>query len=402
MGFDEYIQIIKRKLPELKQNKIKLRKFKNQLYKSKAIGDLRYNGGVIYSQTKHYTLGLDNVKGYVFSSGLEKKITQPLLYNFFGRIDRFTEANAKMNYGINEISIMLQNDSLITYYKKLYIRWLQYEAGLKVLKKNIVTSQKLESHVRRKAKRGLSDNDDIQKAYASTLSQKIIHENYKRGLDILINELSVIFETKINKPNLKEFSSFFKKSLSFTFQKINFEKTANSKLLKLILKNQEYHLSINKNKQLPELNLLGSITKKSSETSASNSFSNINDFDYYLGMKMSYSFGNHENKGSLEDAKLSIKESQEEYNITKRNYTEKIRYIQITKKSFLKQIKFRNQNLNSLRSQYRTERRKYNQARLNLSYLIQTENSILAAKMSNLDLQSEIIMQIFDYKELIK
>ena len=439
---DNYLGIINQKLPEFKQNKIKLEKSKNSVYRSKAIDDFRFNGSATYSKTEQYSSGLDYTKGYVFSTGVEKVIsqtgtrvsasvdytqmdttldptaggittnayqpsasitvTQPLLYNFLGKVDRYAKTNAKANFEINKIRTDLQNKALTTYYKKLYVRWIQFESGLLILEKNIKTAKKLENQVRRKVKRGLADNDEVQKAHSATLTYKITYDNYKKELDKLKNELSIFFDIKNSKPNFDKFSELYSTSLDLNFKDIDFGETKNSELLKLTLKNLNYSLDVNENKQLPELNLIGSVTQKSNEDSVGNSISNMKDTDYFVGFSMSYSLGNHENKGSLKDVRLSLKETKEDYIITKNSYNKDLSNLQTSKQSYLNQIKFRKQNLNSLKSQYRTEKTKYNQARLNLSYLIQTENNILAAKMSSLDLQSGLIMLMLDYNDLIK
>jgi len=344
ISFDNYLQIINKKLPELKQNKIKLEKSKNLIFQSKGVDDFKLTGEVKYLKAKQYSATVDNSKSYLFTTGVQKivsqtgtrvatsltynqtdsestsnstsnlyqpsvsvTVTQPLLYNYFGKLDRYSKKNSKMNLKINKVKLELENRSLINYYQKLYVKWLQYDSGLKILAQNIVAAKKLEGQVKRKVKRGLADNDEFQKSHSATLTYQISYENYKNELDKLKDELSIFFDIKNSSPDLEIFSKFYNDSLSKSFENINFDNTENSKLLKLTMNNLIYNLDINKNKQLPELNLVGSVTQKSYEDNMGNSFSKMNDTDYYVGINMSYALGNHENKGSLIDAELSIK-----------------------------------------------------------------------------------------------
>ena len=62
----------------------------------------------------------------------------------------------------------------------------------------------------------------------------------------------------------------------------------------------------------------------------------------------------------------------------------------------------RQANLKAMNSQYQTELIKYRQARLNLTYLIQTESGIYAEKLNILQLQADMIALMFDYDDITK
>jgi len=59
-----------------------------------------------------------------------------------------------------------------------------------------------------------------------------------------------------------------------------------------------------------------------------------------------------------------------------------------------------NKNLQALISQRQTERKKYEQARLDLQYLINTENSIAMEKLTLLQLKVGLLGYYIDYKDL--
>jgi hypothetical protein len=82
----------------------------------------------------------------------------------------------------------------------------------------------------------------------------------------------------------------------------------------------------------------------------------------------------------------------------KKNLTNIISLIHLNREA----LGYKKSNIISLTSKLRTEKKKYNMARLNLSYLIDTENSIARERIEELLIKKRLITLMFDYRDLIQ
>ncbi len=282
LSFNSFIKTGSDQLPKLKQNQITLLRSKNQINSAKAPFDPLLKHSTTYSQTKQYSQGTDFVmdysKGVSLSTGIDKifsttgtrvsasidyskmtttgaftsipgssvetdrfqptlsvSITQPLLKNFLGKIDRYGGKNAEIQYNIDKISKNLKDRSDINYYKKLYIQWIEYNEIIEIVKSTIKSSSRLEAQVRRKARKGLADNDDVQKMKSSVLNNRILLEQYKGVVEKIEKEMSLFINIKDFKSDINELQRILEKTTKEHYTYIPFAKTKNHKQLKLSL-----------------------------------------------------------------------------------------------------------------------------------------------------------------------
>ncbi len=227
-------------------------------------------------------------------------------------------------------------------------------------------------------------------------------EQYKLSYLKIGKELKSVLHVNAKDFDSRLFEKTFKKNMSSIVNIVPFEKTRNSAIIVRNINNLKYSKRINKNKSLPNLNIIGSIYQKSNEDGASKSLKNMNDTEYYVGFSFSYPIGNHKAKGDVRNTTLAVKELKKEYSITKNTFNVKQNSYLLAISSHKKQYKLLKQHLKSLKSQLRTERVKYKQARLNLQYILNTENNIASVEIDMLNLKNNFIQVYLDYRDLIQ
>lgn len=445
---EEFQKLVKEKLPEFRINRITVEKAKNDLYATKSTSDTSLTGSWQYFRNKEYSTGgtfsIDHSKGTVSSIGLSKlvaptgtqlsvsmdytrsstqglnslnnetlqinqyqpaltlTVSQPILYNAFGMIDRYARNNARMQLEIEKIQKQENDKSTVTAYAKLYYQWILYSQVEKILNQSVKNAKAQEAQTIRKFRYKLADNDDVQKARASRIQYENQLEQYHLSLQTIKSELNLILPINQYDPDPEELLKKSDTAISYQYPDIAFEKTRSYKILKKTLQQIEYLASVNRNKLLPELNLIGSVSQKSSADSQSEALSGINDTEYYAGFSVSYPLGNHEARSALKDAQLSLQENRYTIQKSRNSYETQSKSLRSSALSYKKQIALYEEQIKTLQSQLYTETQKYKQARINLSYVISTRNDIYQSKIDQLITRTNAILTWLDYRDLIR
>jgi len=358
LSFTEFIKIIKEKLPSIKNNAIQVEKSQNTLYGTGSINDITAVGGVTHYTNDNYNptnpFSTYSSKKYESNLGLQKKfsltgtnietgikysqikdeitnngnkyyrpvaymeISQPILKNAFGVVDRFTKNNAMMKVKIEELKKKEFDESDINYYKKLYYRWIVQKEKLELLQQSIKNSELLENQTRRKFKLGMTDNDDLQETVASVLNYQ---QQYKIN-EIAYNQIKKEIEIYVNAetPSEKYLEQRLNQNEKKSFADIPFAETANTKIYELFKENLVYTQGVAKNKLLPELNVLAGYTLKSSGNSLDNAVNGMSDRDLYVGLSVIIPLGNISAEKELEDVSLDVAQLNHEYFLSKNQY----------------------------------------------------------------------------------
>jgi len=438
--FDDYIAAIEKNLPELKSNGIDVLSAENAVKSAKSGGDTALTAGGNAFSNREYS-GINNKgdsKGYDYYAGLSKtitstgtvvsgtynyskdsysnfssassnytayapsvtvKVTQPLLYNFFGKVDRFAESNAKMKLEIAQNQLQENNKSVLNAYKKLYFQWIIYRENIKNLDEAIANSNVLKEQIRRKVNSGLADNDDYQGAVSSVLTYENQRREYITELKNIENQIRIYLDIDNAAPDENFFQDVYAKSSVPGLTEVDFKKTTSAKIMDLAMKNYLYSKGIYENKLLPELNIFGEVTRK--DLSESQTYG-TKDTDYSVGFEFKYYLGNNSAESSLTDVEIQIKALEYEYKSTENSYRKQLLQCIELSDGIIEQLATKEKSLKALESKLATEKRKYNQARLSLSYVISTENSITSEKNNILSLKYQLIGNYIDYMDLVK
>lgn len=355
-------------------------------------------GGIEYdSQTQSSSMGetnYNNPKAYV-------TVKQPLLKNFFGTINRNTIESSKITYSIEKESAEQYYAEIEIYYKKLYCKWVLYNQLEKYYKSYVDNANVLYAQTLRKKKAGLAENDDVQRVYSSLLNYKQQYSSIKKTLYAL--ETEILFVTQKNNiyPEKNYLNLSYDDVINYNYVSVSFENTSSYRLINMNLKNLNLNYKIAKNTALPELNAIASATAKDSSENRSEAFE-MTKKDYYVGFEMTYSFGNSANKVNIEIADNNIKEYEASIKTTMRDYEVSLKNLLFNISVTKEMIHFKESNIKALMSQLATEKKKYSQARVSVSTVVDTENKIASEKASLLETKYNLISLYYDYQNLIK
>ncbi|MCX8124065.1 MAG: TolC family protein [Spirochaetes bacterium] len=446
ISYEQFLEVITQKLPQIKINALKLNKAYNEVEKAKSVDDTNLIAKGQYARQKQYTTGKslfepDYKQSYYGYTGIEQTvsstgtrlslgleynassikgnltippqaysvdeyrpsitatITQPLLQNAFGIIDRYEKNNAAMKLEIQKLQQLEDDKSVLNYYKKIYFNWILYSQALAIMKESIANAQELVDSVQRKAKAGLAENDDVQRALSSLLSYQAQYKQYEITYKSICDELSLYFSNTIA-PDAQDLKNMFDIILSAHYDEVQFEKTRSFLIVKKNIDMMQYSIDVADNSTLPQMNLILSATRKNYNDRQREALSTLPDTDYSVGVEFSYPLGNHNAQAKLTEYELSLKELEYNLSSTRNSYYKSLRSILQQLSGYKELIVTHNKNLQALLSQRQTERKKYEQARLDLQYLINTENSIAMEKLTLLQLQVALVGYYLDYKDL--
>ncbi len=464
LKFNEYLEIIKEQLPELKQSENVLEMAENDLRKARSLHDVTLKSsfagigkktypdgspteiwyssgfkgdgsvtttlpsgteitlGAEYTQmysTGYFTTQLQGVETeteFFFTTRdpiIKIQVKQPLIYNWFGFLDRYSKKDARTKLVIEKLMKQSRDEEILNHYRKLYFLWYQWGKILEFLDTTIANAKRLEVQTADKLRNGIAENDEFQRAKYSVFKYEEQFKQIEMEYQNLINELSIFFDAQSMIPEISELEEypFYIQARESSIEYIEFDETTVSKALNLNKENIEYLRKIKLNKMLPQLNIFGNLDIKFHEyyyDPEGHSLSD-NEYDFYkgnvdfqTGIEFVYPLGNFKARGEFKEAELMLKEIVLQYDITKNNYTKDLKRT-ITNITILKDIiDKKNKNLESLNSRIRTERIKYAQARqIELRDLIETENLITSEQIELMKTKANIILIYLDYLKLI-
>jgi len=274
-----------------------------------------------------------------------------------------------------------------------------YSENIKNLDAAVVNSNALKNQILRKVRAGLADNDDYQGAVSSVLSYENQRREYRTELINIENQMSLYLDITGLAPDEKAFEDYYGKAGSSDLAEVDFKKTTSAKVMDLTMKNYLYSKGVYENRLLPEFNIFGEVTRK--DLSDSQTYG-TRDTDYSVGFEFKYYLENNSAESGLKDVEIQIKGLEYEYEATENSYRKQLLSYIESSKGIIDQLENKEKALKALQSKLVTEKRKYSQARLNLSYVISTENSITSEKNNILSLKYQLISCYIDYMDLVK
>ncbi len=440
LSFDSYIKIVTDKLPELKKNRIAVERSRNSVYAASAVDDLSFHGEFKYNENDEYSdeypAQSSRVNGYTanmamrrtisksgsrIAAGIEYanssdasvdngrryhtptvfvQITQPILKNIFGMADRFAKNDAQMQLAIDEIRRKESDESDMSYYQKLYFNWITCYKHLHYLKQCMTNAEKLLADTKEKLSSGLVDNDELQEAEASLLLYQEQYHEEEIIHNAILSELDIFFDTNKYLPQLHEFEKQFEQLLSFHYEFVPFTDTSASEIYALMNKKLNNSRKVYANNLLPEINLVGQYSNKSTDHNFSNALDNMQDEDYYIGLNVTIPWENRKAKSALKNILLDIDDLKIDYDLSKNEYLKSLKNLQRLIKGKKRILQVKENLLKSLESKYNTEKKKLMHARLDLRHIIDTENEIASEQIEIINIKNEIIVLNIDYSNL--
>jgi len=466
LTLDEYLKIIKDKIPELKQGENDLNIAENRLKKSYSTFDPVLASSTSYKRYKPYTdsesseayytngfmtdvylksvlpsgTRIDIGAEYLFShsqgentitsfgmngmsfSTIEEdinytastfdpvvkiSITQPLLYNWFGFIDRYAVKDAKNNLLIERLKKEENENTIDAYYKKLYFAWAVNIFVYDLLENTIDNMIKLEKQTKDKLNKGVAEKDEYERVRYSVLQYNEQIKNTQYNINVIKKELSLFFDTDKYIPDMNTFDVFYNNINPEDIKYTDFYSTRTSRILNLNKKSLEDYKKLQISSILPRLDIFGNLDirfhsyeKNTDDTSEAESYHG--EIDLVVGLQFSYPLGSIKSRGELKEAELMIKDIVYQLEITKNNYEKTVNKYAEYSKNLNEILDLKSEGLKSLDSIYRLEKIKYNQGRIELRNLLETENDIFNHKINIIQTKLNLINLYFDYKLLVE
>ena len=440
LDYETYMGFVKNNLPELIKAGLNEEIARHEVQKAGSIYDTRISGSLYYYKNDptqaQQTQGIDNTTGLTGETEVSKKILpsgtelfggaalsrsvidrdsqqtayqpsltvgirQPLLYNFLGSVDRFSEQNARLGYEIERIQTKITENSLLNSYSLLYHQWIVYSRIAEINRKGVVNARTVYNQMLRKKKSGLAENDEVQKSYSSLLSFRQKHEQSMIDEARVREKIAVLTGLDSIKPESDQFDRQYLMVKNFSFDLRNFNTTISSKYIDLLVARMKLSRETAENRLMPQVDAVASVTKWDESDTLSDSIS-YGKMDYRIGVEMSHYFGNNNAKAEYEISKLEIGRIQEDMRSAINSFNTEIRQIREESERIKNIILYKERNIRALRSQLATETKKYQSARIDLAYLINTRNSIAAEESSLLQQKYNLISLYYGYSELIE
>lgn len=332
-------------------------------------------------------------------------VSQPLLYNSLGILDRFPKKDAKFQYEIEKIEQKQYRRSIETYYRKLYFDWILYKRIITILEGTIRNTRRIVGTVNRHYRSGMADLDDVNKSNLALYTYQDQLNTLKSTFRQISVNLYPYIDTEERIPEEATFESYVEKSLATEYSAVPFEKTGNYRIYRYSLRRLDMAEKAGKNRTLPQLNLMAQVSKKGVDPEAGAAFeklfTSIDNIDLEVGLMLTYPIGNHEGKADYREARILKKQLGHEYQISRRKYEQGLAHISEMADTIRRSLRYKKLNLKALQAKLRTEYRKYNMARLNLTYVLDSENRIAQEKIELLKIRRKLIDLYFDYQDLV-
>jgi len=175
-----------------------------------------------------------------------------------------------------------------------------------------------------------------------------------------------------------------------------FEETRAYHILATTLEQAGLDITLSKEMTKPELNLSAGLTFKTQAEEFSDSYK-IGDADYRVSLTFRVPLGNRTAKSGLSLSKLAYESLGLEIEKSALDYEKKLGSLTALSVGNRELLKLRNENLETLKNQYEAQRVKYNQARLELNSLIQTDNQVTGEMIQINDLKYSLIENYLEY-----
>ena len=443
--YSEYVTTIISSLPEIKSNGVNVLAQENAVMKAKALSDilitsngtlgsttLMQSGDKYKSNTANVDIGVAKkftstgtyvganvgydrtaIDGLVVQgqSGdsktfqapyLRLSVSQPLLNNFLGKVDSFSEKDAEMQLEVEKVRLLNSNKMTLNAYRKMYFEWVMAMRQIDNSRESIRNATTQLNQVRRNYNTGINEEDDYQRAAATLLNYQQSLESNNVQLRNIERYLAVYLDTSTLKPNSVDFDNLYKEAYASDFVAVDFSKTTSARIIDLTSDRLMYAKGVFRNNTLPDLNVTGSYTRKNLTNSPSEQFSSFSENDWRLGFEFVYKLGNNQAEGQLKDIEIQLQALDYERGAAINSYNKNLNSIATSAQGIKDILNMKAQYLTTLNRQLAAERRKYSQGRLNLSYVIATENQIAAEKSNIVNLQYQLISLYIDYLDAIQ
>lgn len=339
-----------------------------------------------------------------YQPSLTLEVTQPLLRNFFGALDRYPIKDAEYALNIAKLQRKLDDASVLVAYQKLYYQWIMYEKLLEYYRNMYITAKRFENQMRDRYNNGLIDNDSYQNARTQTLVYSDYYAQNKIALDTLLTTISFFFPVTNLKPDHTTWDSYLDLGSNMTMEAVAFADSVNGQIAYQSKIRAEYALSAMKNGTLPNLDIVGSVSLNGVSPNTSgyfNSFGSMTNVDFFAGVQFSYPLGNRANEAQYKMVENSLYGIIAQYDMLEKDYNTQLQGYIYKFETYKNLMNSKRTQIRAINSRIATQLQKLDQGRLEIDDLLTSRLDLVATQTELLNLQYEFITTIFDYRALL-
>lgn len=353
------------------------------------------------------TLYPDGVHGVDFNNyqpSLTIEVTQPLLRNFFGTLDRYPIKDAEYALAIAKLQRKLDDASVIVSYQKIYYQWIMYEKLLAYYRNMYITARRFENQMRDRYNNGLIDNDSYQNARTQTMVYSDYYAQNQVYLDSLLTTVSFFMPVTNLKPDHTTWDAYLDLGSNMQMESVPFADSVNGQIAYQSKIRAEYTLDAMKNGTLPNLDLVGSVSLNGLSPNSDGyfqSFGSMTNVEFFAGVQFSYPIGNRANKAQYQMAENSLYGIIAQYDQLEKDFNTQLQTYISRFNAYKNLIASKQMQIRAINSRIATQLQKLDQGRLEVDDLLTSRLELTATQTELLNLQYEFITTIFDYRALL-
>lgn len=347
--------------------------------------------------------GSDKFQNYYPSLTIE--VTQPLLRNFFGALDRYPIKNAEYSLTIAKLQRRLDDTSVLASYQKIYYQWIMYEKLLSYYRSMYITARNFENQMRARYQNGLIDNDSYQNARSQTMVYSDYYAQNRVYLDSLLTSIAFFIPDITNySPDHAAWDAYLNLGSNMEMENVAFGDSVNGQIAYQSRLQAEYVLEAMKSGNLPDLSIVGSVNLNGitpNTTGYFKSFGSMTNVDFFAGVQFSYPIGDRANKAQYKLAENSLYGIIAQYERLEKDYNTQLQTYISRFSAYKNLMESKRAQIRAINSRIATQMQKLEQGRVEVDDLLTSRLELVNSQTQLLNLQYEFITTIFDYRTLL-
>lgn len=347
--------------------------------------------------------GSDKFQNYYPSLTIE--VSQPLLRNFFGALDKYPIKNAEYSLTIAKLQRRLDDTSVLASYQKIYYQWIMYEKLLSYYRSMYITARNFENQMRARYQNGLIDNDSYQNARSQTMVYSDYYAQNRVYLDSLLTSIAFFIPDITNySPDHAAWDAYLNLGSNMEMENVAFGDSVNGQIAYQSRLQAEYVLEAMKSGNLPDLSIVGSVNLNGitpNTTGYFKSFGSMTNVDFFAGVQFSYPIGDRANKAQYKLAENSLYGIIAQYERLEKDYNTQLQTYISRFSAYKNLMESKRAQIRAINSRIATQMQKLEQGRVEVDDLLTSRLELVNSQTQLLNLQYEFITTIFDYRTLL-
>ncbi len=340
-----------------------------------------------------------------FAPSLTIEVSQPLLRNFFGALNKYPIKDAEYALTIAKLQRQLDDNSVLASYQKIYYQWIMYEKLLSYYRNMYITAKSFENQMMARYQNGLIDNDSYQNARTQTMIYSDSYAQNRVYLDSLLTIIAFFIPDITNfSPDHAVWDAYLNLGNNMEMENVAFGDSINGQIAYQSKIRAEYTLGAMKSGNLPDLSIVGSVNLNGITPNSSgyfNSFKSMTNVDFFAGLQFSYPIGDRANKSQYKMAENSLYGIIAQYDKLEKDYNTQLQTYISRFNTYKNLIASKRAQINAINSRIATQMQKLDQGRLEVDDLLTSRLELATSQTQLLNLQYELITTIFDYRTLL-